>query len=113
MMNMRFSILFVLYLFACSSPEIDPAPDARSATLAVDPAGRYTLHTSWTVEPPPQVAAVLAKLSAATDGPDDPSRYLIDHLVDRMDDGWTKALARTLTPLLAAYVNERVAMIAP
>lgn len=107
------SVSMSLSLIACASNDDEITPDGAPAPTVVDPSGRFVVHSAWTVAPPPGVTAVLAQLTAATDGPDDPSRFLIDHLVAGMDDGWTKTLASTLTPYVAAYVNFRIGEIAP
>jgi hypothetical protein len=96
----------------CASGD-EPARDA-GATHAVSPEGRFFVHSSFVFSaPPPEAAAVLANLSSATDSPDDPSRYLVDRLVARLPDGETQQIAAALAPYLAAYLQDRIATIAP
>src|SRR5262249_46791558 len=90
-----------------------PAPDSAVA-VPIDPTGRYAVTSSYALASPPAAATdVLGELVAATDGADDPSRYLIDLMIERLPPGTTKAYAAALAPYVAAYVNQRLAMVAP
>jgi len=90
-------------------PALDAAPPAP-----VDPTGRYELASTFSLAAPPAAATgVLDDLLAATDGPDDPSRYLIDLMIERLPEGRTRTYAASLAPYVAAYVNERLDEVAP
>jgi hypothetical protein len=70
--------------------------------------------SSFALASPPAAAAdVLAELVTATDGPDDPSRYLIDLMIAKLPDGPTRTYATAVAPYVAAYVNQRIATVAP
>ncbi|HEX5058137.1 MAG TPA: hypothetical protein VFV99_02200 [Kofleriaceae bacterium] len=98
---------------ACADATPAPAPDS-AVPVPIDPTGRYAVTSSFALSSPPAAAAdVLGELLAATDGPDDPSRYLIDLMIERLPPGTTKAYAAALAPYVAAYVNQRLAMVAP
>ena len=93
-------------------PELPAGPDARP--LPLDPSGAYAVRSTFTlVATPVAVADVLAELRRATDGPDDPSRYLVELAIARLPEGQPRALAQVLAPYVAAYVNERLATVAP
>jgi hypothetical protein len=62
---------------------------------------------------PGPAAALVGELRAATDGPDDPSRYLVDRMIAALPDGHTKTVAQELAPFLAAYLDARIAAVAP
>lgn len=116
MPNRRLALLvtaLLVSLVGCDdAPPDSPAPDA--APVPVDLQGRFTVHGSLAIASPPVlVAGVLSDLAAATDGADDPSRYLIEMVVDRLPEGRIKTLAIELTPFVAAYVNGRIASAAP
>jgi len=117
MSNHRFSFasLLVVCLFASACSEATPAPAPDSAVpVPIDPTGRYAVTSSFSLASPPAAAAdMLGELVAATDGPDDPSRYLIDLMIERLPPGTTKAYAAALAPYVAAYVNQRIATVAP
>src|SRR4051794_28778419 len=97
---------------ACASSDVAEPDDA--APVVVSPVGHYDVRTSYVLAaPPPDAALVLTELDAATDGTDDPSRYLVDRLVARLPEGHTRDVAIVLSPYLAAYLQNRMDMIAP
>jgi hypothetical protein len=115
MTNHRLAVLSLfLCLAACAAeapaqPPIDP-PHA----VPIDPSGRFAVTSSFALASPPAAAAdVLGELLAATDGPDDPSRCLIDLMIAKLPDGPARAYATVVAPYLAAYVNQRIATVAP
>ncbi|HEY5946418.1 MAG TPA: hypothetical protein VIV40_13035 [Kofleriaceae bacterium] len=117
MSNHRFAYvsLFIITLVssACTDDPTPSAPDA-TATVPIELAGHYSVTSTFSLSaPPPAAANVLAELSAMTDGPDDPSRYLIDLVIERLPDGATKTYATVIAPYIAAYVNQRLASVAP
>lgn len=112
MPNHRLAFLIVL-VTACGT-DAEPAPDAGLPPVPIDPAGRFAVRSSITLaSPPAAVTEVLAELATATDGPDDPSRYLIDLVIDRIPDGYIKTFAIEAAPFVAAYVNARISSAAP
>jgi hypothetical protein len=104
---------FVLSIVAgCASADIAPAPDA--APVALSPVGHYDIRTQYVLAaPPPDAERVLAELQAATDGADDPARYLVDKLVTRLPEGDMQEVAARLAPYLAAYLQNRLSSFAP
>lgn len=101
-------------LFACASAE-SPRSDAAPPPPPVDPTGTFTLRTSLHLAAPlpGPAAAILADVRAATDDPDDPSRFLVDRLISELPDGRTKTIATELAPFLAAYLDARLAETSP
>jgi hypothetical protein len=80
----------------------------------LDPTGTFALRSTYSLAAPPAAAAsMLAELAAATDGPDDPSRYLIDRLVARLPAGRGQLAAAAVAPYIAAYVQARLDSFAP
>lgn len=122
MSNMRF-LLVVSFLVSCvvsfagAGCAAEPRaaePDAGTQRPPLDPKGTYAVRSTYSLAAaPPAAAAMLAELAAATDGPDDPSRYLIDRLVARVPDGRAQIVAAAVAPYLAAYVQARVDAYAP
>ena len=110
--RLTFIVAFSVVSAACATDPVDtPAPDAA---LPIDPAGRYAVHSSFVLSaPPPHADSVLDGLAAAIDGPDDPSRYLVDLIIERLPEGRTRTIAAALAPYVAAYLNERIDEIAP
>ncbi|MDB4954729.1 MAG: hypothetical protein JWO36_2298 [Myxococcales bacterium] len=106
----RFAFCVVL-IAACSEPP-HALPDG--GVIPRNPYGTFAVTSGLDFGSPPGTAATLVSgLLAMTDGPDDPSRYIIDRLVESMPDGTAKTAARALAPFVAAYLNVRVMAIAP
>jgi hypothetical protein len=107
------SSLLVATIACSDDPPGAMTPDATAA-VPIDPTGRYQVTSTLSLSSPPAGAAeVLAELTAMSDGADDPSRYLIDLMIDRLPDGSAKTYASAIAPYIAAYVNQRVAQVAP
>lgn len=93
-----------------SGPMMPPDP----VSVPIDPAGHYAVTSSLSLASvPPPAVHVLSELGSATDGPDDPSRYLIDLMIERMPEGGWKTSAIALAPYFAAYLNNHLAQVAP
>jgi hypothetical protein len=105
------SIVLAL-LASCSSPL--PAPDAAPpSTVPTGPAGVFAVTSTLDLPVPSAAEPVIASLVAATDGPDDPMRYLVDRMIATLAEGTVKTIAGQAAPYVAAYLNERLADIAP
>lgn len=89
----------------------DPDPDP----VALTPRGSFTLHSDYDLAAnlPGQAGRVLTVFIDATDGDDDPTRYLVDRIVDALPAGHIKNIARTSAPIVASFLNERILTIAP
>jgi len=107
------SVSIVLALLAsCGSPV--PAPDAAPpSTVPTSPSGVFTVTSTLDLAVPAAAEPVLATLAAMTDGPDDPTRYLVDRMLVTLPEGPVKTIAIQAAPYVAAYLNERLAGIAP
>ena len=104
-------VLVCLVLFAgCASAGLDAPPDASPPPI--DPAGTYALRSALHLaEPlPGPASALVGELHDATD---DPSRYLVDRMIAALPDGHTKSFAEALAPFVAAYLDARIATVAP
>ncbi|HEY5928585.1 MAG TPA: hypothetical protein VIV11_43165 [Kofleriaceae bacterium] len=118
MTNLRLastSLLFISVIVAActddpaTQPPIDPPRD-----IPIDPSGHYAVTSSFALASVPAPATeVLAELAAATDGSDDPSRYLIDLMIAKLPEGPTRTYATVVAPYVAAYLNLRIATVAP
>ena len=109
--------LLLALLSACGSDAMappdgtDPGPDPAVLT----PRGSFTLHSDYDLAAnlPGEAGKVLTVFIDATDGADDPTRYLVDRVVDALPAGHLKNLARSSAPILASLLNERILTIAP
>jgi hypothetical protein len=106
-------MMFPLVLCACSSAAT--APGDGPGVVPLTPVGSYTLHSDFDLATslPGEAGAVVNVFLAATDGPDDPTRYLVDLLVDELPDGHVKNIARSSAPFVAGFLNDRLLEIAP
>jgi len=105
-------VLAITWLTACGGGP-PPAPDAPPSMIPTSPAGRFTVTSTLDIAVPSAAVPVIATLVAVTDGPDDPSRYLIDRMIATLPDGPVRTIAGDAAPYLAAYLNERLGEIAP
>jgi len=107
-------VLVTASLVACGSSPPDDAPDAMMQPAPLDPTGTFAVRSTYSlVAPPAAAASMLAELAAATDGPDDPSRYLIDRLVARLPEGRIQLAVAAVAPYVAAYLQVRLDSFAP
>ncbi len=104
--------LVVLSVIACGTDQ-RAAGDAPPSTVPIDPGGRFAVASTLDIAIPPPAAGVVDSLVAMTDGPDDPSRYLVDRTIAALPDGTIKTIATGFAPLVAAYLNEKLADVAP
>jgi hypothetical protein len=102
-------------LGACADPGEASSPDGGiEPAPPVDPAGRFLLDSTFSLaEEPAAIVPALAILRSATDGPDDPGRFLVDHVVAHLPEGYARLVATTLAPYVAAYVQQRIDAFAP
>lgn len=103
---------FGLALVASCGPS-SSAPDAPTSTVPTSPAGRFAIISTFDIAIPPAAGPVIDGLTAATDGPDDPTRYLLDRMIATLSDGAVKTIATAAAPYVAAYLNSRLADVAP
>jgi len=105
-------LICVACLVSCASAE-SPRPDAPPPPI--DPTGTFPLRTSLRLAHalPGPTTQILSDLRAATDDPDDPSRFLVDRMIASLPDGNAKTIATELAPFLAAYLDARLADVSP
>jgi hypothetical protein len=111
-MSHRFASIFIILFAACSEPP-HSTPDA--GVFPRSPDGTFAVTTRFDLASPipGPAAAIVGDLIAMTDGPDDPSRYIIDRIVASLPDGTAKTAAHALAPFVAAYVNTKLTAVAP
>lgn len=108
----RFGALLLSLLGACSAEVA--APDGPPPSTVPDtPAGSFTLRSELDLAVPEVARPVLASLTAAVDGPDDPARFLIDHMIASLPEGALRDVAAGAAPYVAAYLNARLHDFAP
>lgn len=105
--------LAIAGLAACGGTRPAPAPDAPPSTIPTSPVGVFAVTSTLDFHVPDAAAPALQALLAATDGPDDPARFVVDRLIALLPDGSVKTLADAAAPYVAAYVNARLTDLAP
>jgi hypothetical protein len=105
--------LAIAGLAACGGARSSPAPDAPPSTIPTSTVGVFAVTSTLDFHVPAAAAPALQALLAATDGPDDPARFVVDRLVALLPDGSAKTIADAAAPYVAAYVNARLAELAP
>jgi hypothetical protein len=112
--SLALAAVLVLVLAGCGGSPPAPTPDAPPrSTVPVSPAGTFAVTSTFDVHLPAVAQPAIAVLTAATDGPDDPTRYLVDRMIATLPDGTPKTIAAAVAPYVAAYVNARLAELAP
>ncbi len=109
------SCCLVLSIVAGCGSEAELAADAAPPPSKIprSAAGRFALSSELALAVPVEAQPVLATLTAATDGADDPTRYLIDQMIATLPDGTVKTIAAGAAPYVAAYLNARLADVMP
>lgn len=102
-------IAMIAMTAACGSPD---TPDPVS-TVPVSPEGAFEVTSAFDLPVPPAAVPIIEQLTAATDGADDPSRYLLDRMIETLPDGTVKDLATGAAPYVAAYLDTKLSTIAP
>jgi hypothetical protein len=106
--------LAIVGLAACGGRPPTPASDAAPpSTIPTSPVGVFAVTSTLDFHVPDAAAPALQTLLAATDGPDDPARFVVDRLVALLPDGSVKTIADAAAPFVAAYVNARLSDLAP
>jgi hypothetical protein len=114
----RFELILCLSsLFASAACGADSpshhAPDAAPSNVPRTLAGTFAVTSEIDVPMPPAASQALAPFTAAVDGADDPSRYLLDRMVDTLPAGPVRTLAQDAVPLIAPYINAQLSQVSP
>jgi hypothetical protein len=108
------TIMLAVLVTACgpSAATPDAAPDASSVPRS--PEGTFAVSGQLDlVAIPPPAQAILDELTDATDGPDDPARYLVDRLIAGLPAGTVQTIALGAADLVVPYVSAEIDVIAP
>jgi hypothetical protein len=82
---------------------------------AMDATGKYSLQSSFDIASnmPGTVGTVVNTFIAATDDPDDPTKWIVDQVIAQMPSGTLKSLLQGAAPFVTGYLNDRLLSIAP
>lgn len=111
---------------ACSTSDpASPADDdgdgsgsgsgGNSQSKPLDATGTYTMHSTFDLatNAPGTAGAVVNTIIAATDGSDDPTRWIVDQLLAQLPDGAVKKTLQGAEGFVVGYLNQKLLDIAP
>jgi len=115
------TLLFAAAGCAADAPsDVGGDDDVDGGDDVVDPAtvnaaGKYSLRSQFDLatNAPGTAGDVVNTFIAATDDPDDPTSWMLDQVINAMDDGWVKDFVEGSKPFISGYINDRLLEIAP
>ena len=88
--------------------------DVPPNEVPLSPQGKYSITSNFDISTnmPGTVGTVMNAFIDATDGPDDPTRYIVDLLCNQLS-GSAKSVCTGASAGLAGYLNDRLFEVAP
>lgn len=85
------------------------------APKQLDGAGKYQVQSNFDIATnmPGSVGAATNAIINMTDGPADPTEWILDQIIAKMSSGTLKSALQTAKPFVAGYLNDRLLQIAP
>ena len=119
--SLLFLSLSALVAVGCGSSTVDSPDDPDNPNNPDDPPvpltaeGRFNVQSEFDLATnvPGTVGQVVNYFIAATDDPDDPTKFLVDELVKALPDGSVKNFVKNSAPFVTGYLNERLLEVAP
>ena len=92
-----------------------PPDDGGSGSVPLTAEGRYQLASTYDIATnmPGTAGAVINGFISATDDPDDPTRYILDQLINQLPSGTFKNVVQGSESFVAGYLNDRLLDVAP
>jgi hypothetical protein len=113
---MRSLYLVLALAFGCadSSPR-HGVGSGTSPPIPISLAGRYAIRSELdlSMRLPAEPGDLIRVVIDATDDPDDPARFLVDHALAALPPSAFADALRDAEPIVIAYVEERIATTAP
>ena len=81
----------------------------------LDATGKFAVHSTFDLATnmPGTAGTVVNTIIAATDGSDDPTRWILDQLIAQLPNGTVKSVLTTGEGFVAGYLNDRLLDLAP
>ena len=81
----------------------------------LDATGKYSMASTFDIATnlPGTVGVVTNDFIAATDDPDDPTKWVLQQIVNQLPNGTAKTLLNGAIPFVSGYLNDRVLQWAP
>jgi hypothetical protein len=123
----RLPLVLALALGACTSASAGMPGDggggggggsgsgSGSAKGPLDVTGTYALHSTFDLATnmPGTAGTVVNTIIAATDDGDDPTRWIVDQVVNALPDGTVKTAINATKGFVIGFLNDRLLSIAP
>jgi hypothetical protein len=86
-----------------------------SSSKPLDPTGKYQLQSTFDISTniPGTVGTVINDFIGATNGPNQPTQWILDQIIAQMGSGTLKTLLQSAEPFVAGYLNDQLLSIAP
>jgi hypothetical protein len=120
------SLLFAATVAGCAANVTDPGPmdgsdgsgsgsDPDNQPVPLSPQGKFAISSTFDLATnmPGTAGTVVNIFISATDDPDDPTKFIVEKLVDALPDGSIKNDLQSAIPFVAGYLNDRLLMWAP
>lgn len=88
-------------------PDPDPVP--------LTPEGKFSVQSDFDLATnmPGTAGSVINTFISATDDPDDPTKFIVDKLIEALPNGSIKNFAQSSAPFVTGYLNDRLLEVAP
>jgi hypothetical protein len=89
--------------------------DGDAQPRQLDATGTYAVHSTFDLATnmPGTAGAVVNTVIAATDDPDDPTRWIVDQIIAELPDGALKTALNTGKALVIGLINEKIKDVTP
>jgi hypothetical protein len=90
-------------------------PGGGSNQRPLDATGKFAVHSTFDLATnmPGTAGTVVNTIIAATDGSDDPTRWILDQLISQLPNGTIKTVLGDGEGFVAGYLNDRLLALAP
>ena len=95
------------------NPDPNPQPDPNPVPLT--PEGKFSVQSDFDVATnlPGTAGTVVNYFIQATDDPDDPTKFILEQLINALPNGSIKNTLQGSVPFVAGYLNDRLLEVAP
>lgn len=118
------SLPFILLTAACAASAPNGGgdgtgsatnPDGGSGAVPLSLQGQYAVQSDFDIATnmPGTAGDVVNGFIQATDDPDDPTKYVLDQLINQLPNGTLKSVVQGAESFVAGYLNDRLLDVAP
>jgi hypothetical protein len=117
-------LAFAAALTGCAASDTAPTGDGSGSDMddpppppppEMDPQGWYRVNSTFDIATnmPGAAGSLVNGLIDATDDQDDPMSWVVDQMLDGMEDGTVKDILTASKPFVIGYLNDQVTSLAP